>query len=202
VEIDPATVETAIARTRRADIDNVEFIVGDVASVDLIEPFDAVVGRLVLMHLSDPTAVLSRVGAHLHPRGRIAFLEGHMASPWLARPASATLAQLQLVREHAVEHVSANLQMGLELRAAFLQAGFPQPHLSAEALIGGGPGWPGFEYIEQTVRSLMGTWIRLGVPGAEDIVLDGLSARIDWEIGPTGTVILHPLVGAWARLAA
>jgi SAM-dependent methyltransferase len=201
VEIDPATVETAIERSRQADIDNVEFILGDVATVDLGEPFDAVVGRLVLMHLPDPVAVLSRAGAHLRPGGRIAFLEGNTASPWLARPASATLAELQLVRERAVDRVSANLHMGLELRAAFLQAGFPEPYLSVDAVIGGGPGWPGFDYIEQTARSLVGTWIRVGVPGAEDLRLDGLSTRIAREIGATGTVIMHPLVGAWTRLA-
>jgi SAM-dependent methyltransferase len=169
--------------------------------MDLGGRFDAVVGRLVLMHLPDPGAVLLRARAHLRPGGRIAFLEGHMASPWLARPASATLTQLQQVRDRAVDRVSANLQMGLELRAAFLQAGLPEPHLSVDALIGGGPGWSGFDYIEQTARSLVGTWIRTGVPGAEDISLDGLSERIQREIGATGTVIMHPLVGAWTRLA-
>src|SRR6185437_735075 len=56
VERDPAAVELA---RRRTDAANIEFRVGDVQTLDGIEPgFDAVIGRLVLMYLPDPVAAL------------------------------------------------------------------------------------------------------------------------------------------------
>jgi hypothetical protein len=107
---------------------------------------------------------------------------------------------VQRVRLRAVGRVQANLNMGLELRGAFLRAGLGEPALSAEVLIGGGRGWPGFAYVEATIRSLIETWTRAGLEGAEDLVLDGLAARIEREIGDEGTVILQPFAGAWARV--
>jgi SAM-dependent methyltransferase len=197
VEIDQASVAAARTRAAQAGITNVTFVVGDVSTMDLPGPFDAAVGRLILMHLSDPVATLSRVRALLHPGAVVAFLEGIMATAWLSRPPSPTLEELQPVRLGAVGRVRANLQMGLDMRSTFLHAGLGDPHLSAEVLIGGGPGWPGFAYIEGTVRSLIESWKRAGVPGADGLVVDGLAERIEREIGHEGTVMLQPFIGAW-----
>jgi SAM-dependent methyltransferase len=202
VEIDADSVGAATKRASEAGVTNVTFETGDVATATWSGPFDAAIGRLVLMHLPDPTAILARLRAVLRPDGVIAFLEGTMAAPWLSRPRSPTLVEIQRVRIRAVDRVQANLHMGLDLRRAFLRAGLGDPHLSAEALVGGGPNWPGFDFIEATIRSLMPTWIRAGIEGADLIVLDGLAERIRQEVGDEGTVTMHPHVGAWVRQAA
>ena len=181
-------------------VSNVTFLVDDVATATLPGPFDAVVGRLVLMHLRDPIAILARLRVMLRPNGIVAFLEGIMAAPRLSQPRSQSLEELERVRLRAVGRVPANLLMGLDLRRVFLHAGLGEPHLSAEALIGGGPGWPGFNLIEQTLRSLVETWSRAGVEGADQIVVDGLAERIEREVGVEGTVLMQPHVGAWARV--
>ena len=200
VEIDAESAAVAVQRCAVAGVSKVTFLVDDVATATLPGPFDAVVGRLVLMHLRDPIAILARLRAMLRPNGIVAFLEGIMAAPRLSQPRSQSLEELERVRLRAVGRVPANLLMGLDLRRVFLHAGLGEPHLSAEALIGGGPGWPGFNLIEETLRSLAETWSRAGVEGADQIVVDGLAERIEREVGDEGTVLMQPHVGAWARV--
>jgi SAM-dependent methyltransferase len=200
VEMDEESVETARGHATEARAGHVEFLVADVGTATLPGPFDAVIGRLVLLHVADPVAVLARLREQLRPGAIVAFLEGHMAAPWLSRPPSPTLGQIERVRQGAVGRVGPNLHMGLELWRTFLGAGLPEPHLTAEAPIGGGPGWIGFDYMERTVRSLSVMWRRAGVEGVDEIVLDGLAARIEQEVGEEGTVMLQPFVGAWVRI--
>ena len=199
VEIDPDSVEAASDRAAALGASNVRFIAGDIAHADLPGPFDAVVGRLVLLHVPDPVAVLARARAYLIPGGVVAFLEFEML-PWMSNPPSPTLERIHRVREAAVGRVPTNLHMGLTLRPAFLAAGLPAPELTAEAMIGGGAGWAGFAYVEQTIRSLMPGWLRNGVEGADEIELDGLAERVEAEVGADGTLLLHLLVGAAARI--
>jgi len=54
--------------------------------------------------------------------------------------------------------------------------------------------------MERTVRSLSVMWKRAGIEGVDEIVLDGLAARIEQEVGEEGTVMLQPFVGAWSRV--
>src|SRR5690242_9774365 len=63
VERDPAAVELARRRTTAA---NVEYVIGDVQTLDTVDGgFDAVVGRLILMYLTDPVAALRRAATLL-----------------------------------------------------------------------------------------------------------------------------------------
>jgi ubiquinone/menaquinone biosynthesis C-methylase UbiE len=79
IERDPAAV--ALARRRTAEA-NVEFRVTDVETLDGVEDgFDAVVGRLVLMYLADPAAVLRRAATRLRPGGLICMHEADLCYP-------------------------------------------------------------------------------------------------------------------------
>ena len=71
----PAAVEAARERARSAGLGNVVFAHGDPTEMPFEEPFDAVVGRLVLMHQPDPVAMLRKLSRMLRPRGIIAFQE-------------------------------------------------------------------------------------------------------------------------------
>ena len=123
VEIDAESAAMAVERFAVAGVSNVTFLVDDVATATLPGPFDAVVGRLILMHLRDPIAILARLRGMLRPNGVVAFLEGIMGAQRLSQPRSQSLEELERVRLRAVGRVPANLLMGLDLRRVFLHAG-------------------------------------------------------------------------------
>src|SRR5205823_4764636 len=76
VEINPANLTVACERARAAGLENVTFIEGDLrADLPLEGPFDALIGRLILIHLPDRVEVLRSLGRLLRPGGLIAFQE-------------------------------------------------------------------------------------------------------------------------------
>jgi SAM-dependent methyltransferase len=145
--------ERAVAerRAREAGFANVEILSGDVGTIDLPGPFHAAVGRLVLMHLPDPVAVLARLRrscaragwwSSRRPRGRAGGSRSRRHRPSSGRVRIAALASRWAAYD----------QMGLAPRGTYLGAGLPDPRLSVDAIIGGGPGWPGYRYLEEPAQ--------------------------------------------------
>jgi SAM-dependent methyltransferase len=69
VDPNPSILETARRRVRAAGLSNVWFIAEDIRNAKLDHDFDAVVGRLVLVYLGEPEAVLRLLSGHLRGRG-------------------------------------------------------------------------------------------------------------------------------------
>ena len=75
IERDPRTITRARARTLESGLSNVTFTQSDVCDITTAKPFDAVVGRYILMYLPDPSAVLRALTQLLRPGGVVAFLD-------------------------------------------------------------------------------------------------------------------------------
>ena len=75
IDLNPSILETARARVADAGHHNVTFAPGDIRTIELEGTFDAVIGRAVLMYMSDPTAALRRTRSFVRPGGKVAFLE-------------------------------------------------------------------------------------------------------------------------------
>ncbi len=71
----PRAVETARRRAGEAGLAHVEFVVGDDQQLFNHPPFDAAIGRCVLIHQPDPAATVRRTAAAVHPGGFVAFME-------------------------------------------------------------------------------------------------------------------------------
>src|SRR5207237_3021477 len=56
-------------------LEHISFVTGDLQEIALAKDFDAVVGRLILMHLTQPGPTLRHVVSHLRPGGLVALLE-------------------------------------------------------------------------------------------------------------------------------
>ena len=69
------SVAHANSRAREQGAANVSFTVGDIHDVAGGGPFDAIIGRLVLMYVSDPPAVLRTQANALRPGGVVAAIE-------------------------------------------------------------------------------------------------------------------------------
>lgn len=83
VERNPDAVVAARARVEQAGVMNVRVVEGDVQTLaDLEGGFDAIVGRLVLMYVSNPAATLARAAELLRPGGLLCLHEGDMTYDW------------------------------------------------------------------------------------------------------------------------
>jgi 2-polyprenyl-3-methyl-5-hydroxy-6-metoxy-1,4-benzoquinol methylase len=60
-------IEVARARAAAQDLRHVSFQATPIAEVVLDEPVDAVIGRLILMHLPDPASALRQLAGLVHP---------------------------------------------------------------------------------------------------------------------------------------
>src|SRR5690348_1194084 len=199
VERDPVAVELA---RRRTDAGNVEFRVGDVQTLDDLEDgFDAVVGRLVLMYLTDPVAALGRAAARVRPGGLICMHEADLAYLW-ATPRMALWDEIRDYFLTALEKAGIEPRMGPALFTAFRAAGLPAPRLLVETFAGGGPAAPSWGWAN-VVSAAVPLMERLGVATRGDVDPGTLADRLLAEtLAQDGCVIGPPMTGAWATRPA
>jgi len=195
----PAAIRAARARAAKLGMTNVRFVEGDIARLRNEGPFDAIVGRLVLMYISDPLAVLRHLLGQLRPGGIVVFLEPDLpmldplTDPPLYRQCLQWLAA-------AFEHAGTRMRMGRELHATCLAAGLPAPTMRLLANMGGGPDFAGYAVIADTVRSALPMMEQLGIATASEVNVETLEARLRAETCARGGVIaVLPLVAAWCR---
>ncbi|HMR68002.1 MAG TPA: class I SAM-dependent methyltransferase [Anaerolineae bacterium] len=199
VDLNPAILDTARARVEAMGWTNVTFLAGDVDSIDLDHDFEAVVGRWLLMHHPNPVAVLRRLTGYLRPGGVLAFQEGDFSYPPTAFPAG-PLHQQVVQWTTAPPDRGLGPKMGSHLYQTYLAAGLPEPQLRLEAPIGGGPNWPGYDYVADTVRSLLPMLEQRGRVTAVELDLETLAERLRAEVvGQGGVQMLPIIIGAWTR---
>jgi ubiquinone/menaquinone biosynthesis C-methylase UbiE len=200
VDLNPELIQTARARAAAAGLGNVSFVVGDAASVELDRGLDAVVGRCVLFFAPDPAALVRRLTGQVRDGGIVAFQE----------PANATLAPMSLPPSQLLEQLWAwiletyrragmDLYMGLRLRSIFAEAGLPAPAMHLDAAAGGGPDWPGYEYMARLIRTILPLITKLGVATEDDVEIDTLADRLRAEIGDNGAAVTWGFITAWAH---
>jgi len=192
-------VATAEGRARQAGLANVSFAVADLAEFTLTAPVDALVGRLVLLYLDDPAAVLRRLLECLEPGGVVAFQEMDMgAVTWEGDcPLFATTGDriVQTFIRAGIDH-----RTGLKLARIYRAAGLPAPETLQGARVESGPDSPVYAWLAQTARTLLPLMERTGVATAAEVGIDTLAARMREEIvAADATVVPPPLIGAWTR---
>lgn len=75
VDASPEAIELARTRAARQGLTTVHFETATLPDVLLHEPVDALIGRLILMHLPDPTAALRQLAGIVRSGGVVAFCE-------------------------------------------------------------------------------------------------------------------------------
>ena len=92
-----------------------------------------------------------------------------------------------------------DLYMGLRLHSVFAKAGLPAPTMHLDAAVGGGPGWPGYEYIARLIRTILPLITKLGVATEDDVAIDTLAQRLQAEVGDDGAAVTWGFITAWAQ---
>ncbi len=202
VDISATALETARMRVDQLGLKNVRFELGDPGNMTFDRPFDAVVGRYILMFLPDPAAMLRAVAGHLRPGGVLAF---HEVSWPGARsfPAAPLFDSCCHWLATTVEHLKADPQMGMKLPATFAAAGLPCPTMRIEQQIGGGEtAFKTVQLIVDLIRTQLDSAVASGVATEDEIGIETLMDRVIREIVEKGsTVAGRGEVGAWATLA-
>ncbi|MFL6033313.1 MAG: class I SAM-dependent methyltransferase [Rubrobacteraceae bacterium] len=200
VDSNPLALGHARERVSAMGLTNVDFVEGNIRDLAFDEPFDAAVGRLVLMYLADPAATLRRIAALLRPGGIIAFQELTLTESGLTYPEAPLLQRTGTLINETFRRAGMEMEMGLKLYPAFIAAGLPAPAMRAERPIGGGPDFPGYRWMAQITRSILPLMEQLGVANAENIDVETLVERLREEVVGSGGVVAMPtLMGAWAR---
>ena len=135
VDAGPAMVEFARARAAEQGLSTVHFTQATVSEIDLDEPVDAVVGRLILMHLPDPVATLRHLSSFVRPGGVIAFSENDMNGT-SSIPAMPLFGQVSAGIIRAFEAMGLSARFGTTLHRVFADAGLGAPHLTVGTPIG------------------------------------------------------------------
>jgi ubiquinone/menaquinone biosynthesis C-methylase UbiE len=201
IERDAISIERAQARVAAAGLRNVSFLNADVNNIVTDRPFDAVVGRFILMFLSDPVSVLRSVSRLVRPGGVLAFQEPSWI-PMLALGDRLPLWSCVLRSIHeTILRSGANPEMGLALYSIFQEIGLPPPKMHLEIPMGSDIGF--VRVISDLVCSLQPLAKQHGVAVEELENLETLSERICAEIAAANTVVsIVPLLGAWSRKPA
>ncbi len=202
VDVNAAILETAQARVRELGFENIQFTAGDARTLDVGGEFDAVVGRLVLMYMSDPADALKEFTRRLRPGGIVAFQEVDF-TPYQsnARPDTPLMNKLVEWGIGVFQHSGAHTEMGMDLHGTFLDAGLSAPVLHFVAPLGGAESWAGYDFIANAFRSLVPLMEEFGIATAEEVDVDTLTDRIREEVRVSKRpLLLPPHVTAWVRL--
>ena len=203
VDMNPSILETARARAASAGWTNVTFLAGDARELPLDADFDAVVGRWILMHITNPVETLRHVVTRLKVGGIVAFHENDFTYPPTVFPPTELSKQIQswAIPPHGTP--GRETRMGTQLLKAYLAAGLPEPRLIVEAAAGGGAGWPGYEYLVETFRSLLPNLRQINDVDPAEVDIDTLAARLrDDVVSRQGILMLPIMFGAWTRKPA
>lgn len=195
-----AGVNRARERAAEAGLPNVSFeVVDDLARFRPRAPVDAVVGRLILMYLREPAAIVSHLARQVRPGGMIVFQE-LVLSMCRSEPSCPLVQKCREWVHDTFVRAGADVEMGWKLFATFQQAGLPGPEMFLGSPVGAGPDSPMYRYIAETMRSLLPMMEHYGVASAEEVMVDDLADRLRIEMIAAGTVCATPcLIGAWTR---
>jgi ubiquinone/menaquinone biosynthesis C-methylase UbiE len=201
VDRDPAVLERARARCTELGAANITFVQADLHDLPDLGTFDAVVGRLVLVYVRDPVAMLRDLVRPVRPGGIVAFQEIDLMSP-VSLPEGPLYRQMFQWMVAAFQAAGADPQMGLKLFATFRAAGLPSPELETTRFLGGGPDFFAYAQGAMVLRSLLPLILAQGIATESEIDIDTLEERVRAEAVAGGGVISMPMhVGARTRLS-
>jgi 2-polyprenyl-3-methyl-5-hydroxy-6-metoxy-1,4-benzoquinol methylase len=200
VDAAPDIIEFARARAEEHGMSTVRFEQTVIADLAVDEPVDAVIGRLILMHLPDPVAVLRQLAALVRPGGLIAFSE-------FDTTAATSVPDLPLwsaVRDGIAKTFTGmglDPAFGTTLHTLFRRAGLDRPRLTLSAPLGTVDDSDTVAFVAETWRSLFPAAQQLGltIDGLADP--DTLMSRLREEVATAEALVAMPaLITAWARV--
>ncbi len=134
-DLAPEAVATANKNAAALGLSHVSFRQGNPVEMSFDQPFDAIVGRYVLLFQADQSEMLRRLAKLLKPRGIIVFHEPDWSFV-RSDPVAPVYDRCCAWITDTFAAVGTNSNMSGKLRHAFLGAGLPPPTMQMQAVIG------------------------------------------------------------------
>lgn len=202
VDSSPSAVASASQRFSSGPPSNLSFVVGEASQIAFDGPFDAIVGRYVLMYQRDPSSAIRGLASKLRPGGLLIFHELDWGGARSFPPAPLYDRCCRWVAE-GLKHGLAEAYMGTKLCSAFEQAGLPTPVMRLEAVIGGAddPTNRVADLLATIFPAALGPVLEKNhIVTEAAISVQTLEARLTRELKRLGSVIVgRSEVGAWTR---
>ena len=200
LDMDPVSLAVAEARATQHQFTKVRFESANIVEFATAAQFDAVVGRLILQHMEDPVAILRKAAGLATPGGIVAFQDStpeFNVPSWPVCPKTGRA--LDLIAKFAVQAIP-QFAAGARLYHWFAEAGLENPRIESRILAEGGPDSLYYEWLAETLRSLMPRATLLGLCTPGEFNLDTLAAELRAE-ALLSQAPLHAaiLTGVWAR---
>lgn len=193
-------LELARARAVGQGLHTVDFEATAIADLRLEEPVDAVIGRLILMHLPDPVAALRHLTSLVRPGGLVAFCESDINGAYNVAELPLFSAMKDTVAE-AFQAAGLDPAFGAKLPTLFRRAGLGAPRLVLGAPLGGADDSDIATYVAETWRTIFPLAEQLGVVPAELADFDTVRHRLQAEIAAAQAVAVMPaLICAWTEV--
>jgi SAM-dependent methyltransferase len=192
------SVSRATARAAERGLSNVRFVVGDIHDRAAVGPFDAIIGRLVLMYVPDPAAVLRTQAASLRPGGVVVPIEFDLDSARALPPTPLVTQAVSWLRQ-AFTAAGIDPALGPRLWATLLDAGLrPRGMLGVQPHFGSDDP-DGAAILAGIVTTALPLIESSGVATAAEVGANTLQQRVAEELATTPAVFAHPiLMSAWA----
>lgn len=198
VDVDADLLSVAADRAARSGMTNVSFVRAEIPDIPVHGQVDAIIGRLILIHLDDPAGAIRALRPLLRPGGIVSFQElgiGHIASA-RALPLVAESARWCVAALHASGHPLPDTEGIVPI---FREAGMVISGIAATSPATDDPESPLYAYQGATVAALLPLIIAHGVATAAEVGIDTLVDRLRAEARGTGSVLYLPeLIGVWA----
>jgi ubiquinone/menaquinone biosynthesis C-methylase UbiE len=198
IDLDQASIETAQRRAAAFGLENTSFSRADIAAYAPLDPFDAIVGRLVLLFVRDPMPIIKRLCGMLRSGGILALQE----PTWKLGLAYSAHLPLRLavskVARDAFQAGGATTEMEQQLYQGFIAAGLHAPQLRLELPVGNSPAFR--RLLPDLLAAVMPNIISKGLPIDHLGDLDTLKDRLDQELDSQNSFACYvALIGAFAR---
>ncbi len=204
IDRDETAIGAARSRVSREGLTNADFLVADIDCDLPGAPFDAFVGRFILMHQADPVALLAHCAGAVSPGGAVVMVESHLAGLLTqehSRPFSRLYDRIVRWQCRVIEAAGADIRSGLGLREAFISAGLGAPVIRMEAPVEGGPDSPLYAYLAESTANMMAMADECGIDGFSPDEVSGLAEQLRKEVVEcNGTLMGWPVVSGWTRI--
>lgn len=200
IDSSPEAVALANRRAAQSGMANVRFVEGDIHDPAPGGPFDAVTGRLILMHVPDPVNVLRAQATVLRPGGLVIPQEIDVENFRTIPPTPLGDRVTWWVVE-TFKRSGRPISFGSSLWSLMEESGLPpEGMIGVQSCVG--PDDPANAALRTgIVRTMLALIERTGVATQEEIDITSLNRRLADEVNTARAVLPYPpLFSAWARV--